>query len=326
MRIQLAQNHKADALVYIITPVESVKFASSAITIYLNEDADLAPIFNDGKTTPYDTSLTWTVTDGSVASVDSYGKVHAKQLGTSWVYATAYNGMRAEVQVRVVAGPQKIQLSAKNMTLWSGASKKITYNITPSYTTNKNVTWTSSDPSIAYYDGFSTLNYMIGEEGAWTTYDPDGVVSIQAAEHENSTKASEIRLGYSGKMKAVLNVEGASKWVDYVVEAVLAEVQAKAAEAEIDAKTAKEEAERAKAEALKAETAAVEAQKSLAQMQKLLNTLNTPQKVTINISKKKYTVKKGKKVKLKAKASDGSKLKYRSTNKKVAKVNATDAP
>lgn len=73
----------------------------------------------------------------------------------------------------------------------------------------------------ATYEGFNTLNYMTGENGAWKEYDPEDAVTIQAAVHPNSTRTSEIKLGTSDKMKAVLNIEGASNWVDYVVEAEL---------------------------------------------------------------------------------------------------------
>ena len=71
----------------------------------------------------------------------------------------------------------------------------------------------------ATYEGFNTLNYMTGEQGVWTEYDPENAVTIQAASHANSMRASEIKLGTSERMKAVLDVEGSANWVDYVAEA-----------------------------------------------------------------------------------------------------------
>ena len=68
----------------------------------------------------------------------------------------------------------------------------------------------------AVYTGFNTLNYMTQE---WVEYDPDNKVNIQASVHGNSDKSSEIQFGDSGKMKAVLNLNGSANWVDYVVEA-----------------------------------------------------------------------------------------------------------
>lgn len=74
---------------------------------------------------------------------------------------------------------------------------------------------------VASYDGFNTLNYMTGEQGVWTEYDPEDAITIQAATHPNSHRSSEIKLGTSDKMKVVLDVEGSSNWVDYVVETEL---------------------------------------------------------------------------------------------------------
>lgn len=77
------------------------------------------------------------------------------------------------------------------------------------------------DVPAASYEGFNTLNYMAGEQGVWTEYDPENAVTIQAASHPNSYRPSEIKLGTSEKMKAILDVEGSQNWVDYVVETEL---------------------------------------------------------------------------------------------------------
>lgn len=70
----------------------------------------------------------------------------------------------------------------------------------------------------ATYEGFSTLNYMTGEDGLWNTW---GEATIQAQSHENTTRASEIKFGTSAEQKAILVAQGAQNWVDYVVEADL---------------------------------------------------------------------------------------------------------
>lgn len=77
------------------------------------------------------------------------------------------------------------------------------------------------DVPVASYEGFNTLNYMVGEQGVWTEYDPEDAITVQAATHPNSYRSSEIKLGTSEKMKVVLDVEGSQNWVDYVVETEL---------------------------------------------------------------------------------------------------------
>lgn len=97
------------------------------------------------------------------------------------------------------------------------------------------------------------------------------------------------------------------------------EAAQKAWKAQEEAQKAKAEAEIARTELKKAIEAANAAQKALEELRKAQQ---STKKVTISTDKKKYTVKKGKKVTIKAKASDGSRLTFRSSNKKVAAVTA----
>lgn len=69
-----------------------------------------------------------------------------------------------------------------------------------------------------------------------------------------------------------------------------------------------------------AELAQAKAEEAQQALEKLQASQTAAEKTTITVSKKKYTVKKGKRVKISAVASDGSKLTYKSSNKKVAKV------
>lgn len=98
-----------------------------------------------------------------------------------------------------------------------------------------------------------------------------------------------------------------------------AEAAQKAAE-EAQAKSA-EEAAAAKAAAKAAQAEAEAAKKAY---EDALAKLQISKKTVITTAKKKYTVKVGKKVKIKAKATNknGSKITYKSSNKKVAKVTA----
>lgn len=96
-------------------------------------------------------------------------------------------------------------------------------------------------------------------------------------------------------------------------EADRAKAEAEKAKGEIE--TVKLEVEKAKAEAQKAAAEAAAAQKKIEELQK-------PAVVQITLGKKAYKIKKGKKVRIQAKASDGSKLTFQSSNKKVARVTA----
>ncbi|MFR1203021.1 MAG: Ig-like domain-containing protein [Blautia sp.] len=160
---------KAKALLYIKTDVNSLKFEKDAMTIYLDEDDYLSPIFNDGATTPSDTSITWTSDDSSIVSVDSYGKIHANKLGTTWISAYSYNKLRAQMLVKVIAAPTGVKLSEEVISGFAGEKHDIGYTFTPDYTTETGVTWSTNNADVAYYDTYTNKIVMKGAGSCWIT-------------------------------------------------------------------------------------------------------------------------------------------------------------
>ena len=159
----------AKALLYIKTDVNSLKFEKDAMTIYLDEDDYLSPIFNDGATTPFDTSITWTSDDSSIVSVDSYGKIHANKLGTTWISAYSYNKLRAQILVKVIAAPTGVKLSEEVISGFAGEKHDIGYTFTPDYTTETGVTWSTNNADVAYYDTYTNKIVMKGAGSCWIT-------------------------------------------------------------------------------------------------------------------------------------------------------------
>ena len=160
---------EAKALLYIKTDVNSLKFEKDAMTIYLDEDDYLSPIFNDGATTPSDTSITWTSDDSSIVSVDSYGKIHANKLGTTWISAYSYNKLRAQMLVKVIAAPTGVKLSEEVISGFAGEKHDIGYTFTPDYTTETGVTWSTNNADVAYYDTYTNKIVMKGAGSCWIT-------------------------------------------------------------------------------------------------------------------------------------------------------------
>ena len=161
--------YTAEALVYIKTVVKDVRFEKDRTTLYLNEDYTLSPVFNGGETVPADTKVTWSVSNDAILSVDSYGKIHAKAIGETWVYATAYNGMRAEILVKVIAAPYAVTLDKHNITSYNGQKIQIGYQFNPDYTTEKEVVWTTSNPKVAYYDTYTERIVTVGSGNCYIT-------------------------------------------------------------------------------------------------------------------------------------------------------------
>ena len=93
-------------------------------------------------------TVTWSSTDESVATV-SGGKVTAVAVGDCYIIADC-QGKRDTCSVNVHAvEPESIALSQSNVTMSPGSTITLTAVVYPSSTTNKTVTWRSSDASVA---------------------------------------------------------------------------------------------------------------------------------------------------------------------------------
>ena len=98
-------------------------------------------------------TVTWSTSDASVAKV-SGGIITGISPGKATITAKTTNGLTATVQVTVsenpdIVKPTGITISKKTLTLTEGEDETLTATVLPSNATNKTVTWTSSDTSIA---------------------------------------------------------------------------------------------------------------------------------------------------------------------------------
>ena len=100
-------------------------------------------------------NVKWESSDTSVATVDVNGKVTAVAQGTATITATAQDGSeeKAVCSVTVNAAAavpvESVSLSPSTLALEAGKSGTLTAAITPDNATNKNVTWSSDNESIA---------------------------------------------------------------------------------------------------------------------------------------------------------------------------------
>ncbi len=99
-----------------------------------------------------DKTVTWSSSDPYIASVDQSGKVVARSGGSATITATA-GGKSATCSVTVTVPVQSISLSYYSLTLEEGESFQLEANIVPSDATDKSITWSSSNSSVATVSG-----------------------------------------------------------------------------------------------------------------------------------------------------------------------------
>jgi hypothetical protein len=125
-------------------------------------------------------TVNWSSSNTAVATVDNTGKVTAVAAGAATITATsaANSDAKASCAVTVEASGVSvtgISLDQTTLTLESGKNATITATIAPSNATNKAVTWTTSDPTVATVDNTGKVTAT----GA-------GTATITATSSENS--------------------------------------------------------------------------------------------------------------------------------------------
>ena len=133
--------------------IQGLSFADSSISIKKGDSLKLIVLVNPVELSS--AKLTWKSSDSSLVSVDSNGKVKGIKEGTATITVTSSNGKTASIKVTVVndeVDAEKIMLSVGNKTIYVGDLTQITAAIEPENATNRELTWTSSDSSIASVD------------------------------------------------------------------------------------------------------------------------------------------------------------------------------
>ena len=107
--------------------------------------------------------ILWTSSDTDIAKVDENGKVTTIQPGDCVITATSKDsGVAARCALTVTQPITGIYLNVNDMTILKGNKFMIIPTITPLDADNKNVTFTSSDPSVAQVDADGIVTGMKG--------------------------------------------------------------------------------------------------------------------------------------------------------------------
>ncbi len=137
-----------------IVSVESITLNKDEFTLYIDNSEKLEyTILPENATNK---TVTWESSNTDIATVDQSGKVTAKQEGSATITVTTADGNKQASSTVTVTKKtihvESITLNKHELTLNLNESEKLEYTILPEDATNKNVTWESSNPSIATVD------------------------------------------------------------------------------------------------------------------------------------------------------------------------------
>lgn len=191
-----------------VYPLEKIALNHENIELQVEDQQQLEVIF-----TPDDAvkglTVQWTASDPHMASVDENGLVTANMMGTSIITASIL-GKEAQCRVDIKPKPIAINtvvLNTRELNLVVGSSDTLTAKIIPENTTlSQELTWSSSDPSVA-----------IVENGEVTAV-KEGVATISVTTVNGKTASCQVNVTKESIQTPFIDIKSTDWFYDYVVE------------------------------------------------------------------------------------------------------------
>ncbi len=134
-----------------VVAVETVELSQSALIKYIGDKFQLTATVSPDDAT--NSSLSWTTTDKSVATVDESGNVQILAAGTVTISATAHNGVSASCVITAKSiDVTSVSLIPQELTMQIYDTEQLIATVSPANATIKTVSWNSSNDLIAEVD------------------------------------------------------------------------------------------------------------------------------------------------------------------------------
>ena len=169
-----AGEYSATCRVTVTVPVTGISLDRTALNLDAGQTATLAATVSPADAT--DKTVTWSSSDATVVSVDQTGKVTALKGGAATVTASA-GEYSATCRVTVTVPVTGISLDRTALSLEATQTTTLVATVSPSDATDKSVTWSSSNASVA----------TVGQDGLVTAVREGTAVITAAAGGKSAT-------------------------------------------------------------------------------------------------------------------------------------------
>lgn len=141
-------------------PVTEINLKYKYTDILIGETLEISSYIQPYNATYKD--LQWVSSDSNIATVDQNGNVVGMSQGFVTIIAKSKNNVATSVSINVHENifPQAISLSKSNVELKKGKTITLSCNFSPSNVNVKNVTWTSSNESVATVSSTGTVSAL----------------------------------------------------------------------------------------------------------------------------------------------------------------------
>lgn len=143
----LLNGKTATCHVTVVQPATGIIINKQSLSLEKGETVKLFASVDPADVT--DATVTWSSTNDGVASVASDGTVTAVGGGSCEIIATTYNGLEAKCHVAVTEMPESIAFDKTTADIDKGEEFSLTVTFAPESSTERTLTWSSSDSSVA---------------------------------------------------------------------------------------------------------------------------------------------------------------------------------
>lgn len=163
----------ATCAVTVSVPVSGVSLDKTSLTLPVGDTQTLTATVSPSNAS--DKSVAWSSGNTSVATVSSTGVVTAKAAGTTTITVTTKDGGKtATCNVTVVIPVTGVSLDQMSLTMVAGDNRTLTATVSPSDATDKSVTWSSSNTSVATVSATGVVTAKAGGSATITVTTNDG--------------------------------------------------------------------------------------------------------------------------------------------------------
>lgn len=162
-----------------------IELSADFTNISVGYEEKIDYIICPNKTTYKD--ISWTSSNPEIVSVDDFGNIKGIKIGSAQITATAYGGTSGSITINVLEEIEIEDLWFDNydIELLKGKTQYLSYNIYPNNATLKEISWTSSDTTVATIDSDGKIHALKAGMTNITATTPSGIsrsISVRITE------------------------------------------------------------------------------------------------------------------------------------------------